>query len=621
MRSFLDIPNDRPEEAQVRDKLLDALDQLPLWDRLGEDKLPLSLVREFIHDHLEAIAGRQGEYAAGGVTIAALRQMRPMPFSIIYILGLGEDIFPGSDRLSSFDLRDAARVPGDVRPAELARFQFLETLLAARKKVYLLHNNKDVQKDQDLLPAVPVVQLERYLSRHVLTTDFAGATVPLHGHDPAALTRPMSGAHDIGCHVSETDRLLAVVQAKENHAIVLDIYQEGEFKERLKRRQPDFSLPSGTAAGPEAASVTIRELSDFLRKPGLAALKHHLHLDEDRDDDNESPDDEPLVSSFFTALHITKQVLQGIVQDWARGSLEEALRLWPERFDQLHEEEGLRCRTPADGFGAADQDFLRAELAERINGSLVGFLRQREPSTFCGPVLLGTSPTPVGARRRFPALTLSLPRIVPGRNITQVRVSGHQPLVWADAGRFEILVLTNKKELRLEKVLSSYLFEPVLFYLALLANADARQNEPSARDWLRSRRLCVHVSCKHDLHSYDYDLAAEEAAAYLGVLSADFFDPTAFDLLPFELIAGDGKKPGQPCDAYIAADEDAAEPADYVERLQDEIAGARENDFGAYRHSPLLDLAKATVPPDAWAKIRRRFRLLDRAPAKLRAAN
>jgi hypothetical protein len=600
--------------------LLDALDQLPLWDRLGKDKLPLSLVREFVHDQLDAIAGRHGDYVAGGVTIAALRQMRPTPFSILYILGLGEDIFPGSDRLSSVDLRDVGRVPGDVRPAELARFQFLEALLATRKKIYLLYNNRDVQKDQDLLPAVPVVQLERYLSRHVLTTDFEGTTVPLHDHDPAVLTRPMSGAHDIGCHVSETDRLLAVAQAKEDHTVVLDIYQEGEFKERLKRRQPDFSLPSGTAAGPEAASVTIKELRDFLGNPALAALKRHLHLDEVDEDDNESPDDEPLVSSFFTSLRITKQVLQGLVLDWARGSLEEALRLWPERFDQLYEEEGLRCRTPADGFGAADQNFLRAELAERINGSLADFLRQREPDAFCGPVLLGTSPTPVGARRRFPALTLNLPRIVPGRNLTHVRVSGHQPLVWADADRFEILVLTNKKELKSEK-LSRYLFEPVLFYLALLANADALQNEPSARDWLRSRRLCVHVSCKHDLHSYDYDLAVEEAAAYLGDLSADFFDPTAFDLLPFELIAGDGKKPGQLCDAYIAADEDAAEPADYAERLEEEIAGARENDFGGYRHSPLLDLAKATVPPDAWAKIRRRFRLLDRGPAQLRAAD
>src|SRR5439155_16814973 len=132
---------------------------------------------------------------------------------IIYVLGLGEDIFPGSNTLSSFDLRGHKRLPGDVRPAEYARFLFLETLLAAKHKIYLLYNNRDLQKDQELLPAVPLVQLQRYLSEHVLAESFAEVQTPLHDHGPEGLSLAPSVQHDVGLYVSETDRLLALAQA------------------------------------------------------------------------------------------------------------------------------------------------------------------------------------------------------------------------------------------------------------------------------------------------------------------------------------------------------------------------------------------------------------------------
>ena len=78
--------------------------------------------------------------------------MRPVPFEIVYVVGLGEEHFPGSDSLPNYDLRRAERLPGDIRPAEQKRFALLETLLAARRKVYLLYNAKDIQKDKPRLP-------------------------------------------------------------------------------------------------------------------------------------------------------------------------------------------------------------------------------------------------------------------------------------------------------------------------------------------------------------------------------------------------------------------------------------------------------------------------------------
>src|SRR5262249_39402175 len=129
VQEFLEAPPDRPEEAQVRDELLTAFTKLERWDALFDTKrksaaLPLALVREYVHRHLDAHEGNRGDFLVGGFSISALKPMRPIPFAIVYVLGLGEDLFPGSNALSSFDLRGAERSPGDIRPAEQRLYDF-----------------------------------------------------------------------------------------------------------------------------------------------------------------------------------------------------------------------------------------------------------------------------------------------------------------------------------------------------------------------------------------------------------------------------------------------------------------------------------------------------------------
>jgi hypothetical protein len=437
--------------------------------------------------------------------------------------------------------------------------------------------------------------------------------MPLHDHDPDTLTQPLATTHDVGVHVSETERLLALAQAREKRTISLDIYQEEDFQERWRRGRPDFSLPVLAAGQSRVPAITIRELAGFLENPAEAALRRHLYLAKEKNDDA-SPDDEPFVGSSSFAYQFSRQILQSFILEATGGSLDQALRDWPEHFRRLYEEEGLRCRAPEHAFGAADQAFLHRELHRRINGPLAEFLRNRDSSDFCGPVLLGQTIAPVGARRRFPALTLNLARTVPQRVHTQTLLSGFTPLAWADPESFEILVLTNRADLE-EDTLNTYLFEPVLFYLALRANPESFPGEISAQDWLKAREFHVYISCKEDLYTYTYSISADEAGAYLGHLAADFLDPTAFDLLPFEVIAKDGNKPKSLSAAYFLPEEQLGSLSmEYRSRLEEKIEEAGESDFGHYWRSPLLDLAMVQVPEDPFVKIRRRFRLLDRGP-------
>ena len=160
----------RPTAPRNRRYARDAagfLEKLTAWDELHDGRktagLPLALVREYVQNQLAGLAGNRGEYLIGGVMISALQPMRPLPFPIVYVLGLGEDLFPGSNALSSFDLRGAQPQHGDIRPAEGRLYDFLATVLSAQQKLYLLYNNHDLQKDQPLLPAVPLLATTAFI--------------------------------------------------------------------------------------------------------------------------------------------------------------------------------------------------------------------------------------------------------------------------------------------------------------------------------------------------------------------------------------------------------------------------------------------------------------------------
>lgn len=625
---YLDIPADRPEEAQVRDQLFAGLEKLRVWDALqphtpdppshgGESGLPLALVREFVHSGLETLEGSRGTYLTGGVTISALQPMRPVPFRIIYILGLGEDLFPGSDSLSTLDLRGLGhRQPGDIRAAENARFLFLETLLSAKDKLYLLFNDRDVQRDQKLLAAVPVLQLKRFLGDHVVGGEFTITEAPLHLHDPERLHPPLTH-EDALAHYDDFERLLALDLAVHKGQIQCEPSLGLQLAEKRKQYTCDFRVASDRASRTRIPAVSLSELRRFLENPAKASLQRHLHL-RDEESDDELQDDEPFVSPSLIANRFKRLVVERIFRQAMELPIEEALAAWPEYFARLYGDWQLRSRVPTGAFGDADRASLRTDLAAIIDPGLAEFLRARSPEGFCGPMLVGESLTPLKSRRRFPALKVKLPHPVQGLSAVEARLSGATSMAWFDKANFDILVLSYKNKFE-ERLLSSELFEPVLLYLTLLAHTDAGLDGMSPRDWLEGRKCRVHVCHTRGISAFAYhpeDISSEAALFYLSKLAADFLDPTVFDLLPFHVIS----KSEELQEAYMASEQNVSNKSDYLEELEEGIERSREDTFRDFNQSDVVDLSGASVPPDAYAKVRRRFRFFDIGPARIRAA-
>lgn len=626
VQEFLDVPADRPEEGQVRANLLAGLDALSQWDSLHESEgrgtrrdaaLPLALVREFVRSQLEIMPASHGEYLIGGVTISALQPMRPLPFAIVYVLGLSENLFPGSNALSSFDLRGTERMPGDIRPAEARLYDFLATILSARRKLYLLYNARDLQKDQEILPAVPLQQLQRSLSMHVLQEEFKVVQMPMQADDPAFIDPARQPAYqDVLVQFHAAERCLSVQAARRDHRLILSKRQEAEWQREWSRLQRQFAIVADHADPLSRPNVALAELRRFLRLPAHASLRRHLRIEED--EEQALDDHEPLVTPQEVANRLARDAISRLVREAGEGRLEQALADWPARFAQAYADARLCSQVPEAAFGDIDQAALANDLHERIHGqgNIAEFLRAHAGMEFCGPLLLGESLTPLRPKLRFPALRLRAGQELDADGPAEIRLSGWTHFAWQARGRFEILVVTNSKEIDGRYVCEA-MFEPMLLYFALLAGVEPNQAGVISQTWLGRREFVLSVGHRGGIQQWRYpagDITAAEALRYLVDLTRDFLDPASFDLLPFEALARNRT-------LRLATLEDAAGlmgAETFCTMLSEYLADQRESARPAVKIPMLVEMAQARVPADALVKVRRRFPLLDRGPARVR---
>ena len=623
VEDFLAVPEDLPAEAYVRDALLRRLDELRILDGLlrQASPLPLALIREFIAEYLEKTVGTFGTPLTGGVTIATPELLRGLPFRVVYVLGLGENLFPGTDRHSALDLRQRETLRGDIRPTETNRFLFLEALLAARDKVYLLYDCRELQRDQELHPSSVINQLRRYLEKHVvLSGKLQVASVPLRSSDLRYLGDPAgTGFSDVLVSFSKVDRLVAIKEAQERgDLLTLTKKQERELEAASAELCKGFQISEVPAPdkNQRIPTVHLRELDRFLRCPAEAALRRHLRLDDE--DEPELADDEPLQVAFPRNYELLRQGLTRFVRTAVQEGVDAALAGWQDDFTALHDEWRRRCLAPGGAFGDVSQTRFLTDLKERIEtAGLAGMLREQGGRDFIGPIQIGAPLSPVGARVLLPPL-----RVETSRGAALV-VGGHD-LAWVDANAVVLLTVFTGSSTRVRSgKLCRPLLAPLLFGLALRAG-EAIGNVEDFRRRFAGRDLLVCIAHGTGVEQYRWspdDLPPDAARGYLAGLAEEFLDPAGFDLLPADLLFHDKNGLEEP---YL--NDESGLPEEklaYAEAFREIVEEDEEKDerWRAYRPMQLLQIATTSVPEDAFDKVRRRFRFLDYALARARGGN
>ena len=172
---------------------------LNIWHQVlaetGAEDVPLTsgIVLAYLQDkHVKPEDNTVG-FMRGKITFCGLRPMRSIPADAILLLGMDHDVFPESDDEREFDLMQqyrtdrrsaVGREPGDPIRRDESRQLFLDTIMAARKYLYISYVGRDIHDRKEKPPSVCVDELKNYLTQTFGENSFVDMQEPIHAFSP-----------------------------------------------------------------------------------------------------------------------------------------------------------------------------------------------------------------------------------------------------------------------------------------------------------------------------------------------------------------------------------------------------------------------------------------------------
>ena len=128
------------------------------------DDVSFGVVRDWLETQLTDDGFGTG-FLIGGMTVAALKPMRSIPFRVIAVVGLDDETFPRRDRRAAFDLLALESREGDRDLRGDDRQLFLDLLLAAQDRLVLSYSGRAVHDNSRRAPSVVIDELLGHLDR------------------------------------------------------------------------------------------------------------------------------------------------------------------------------------------------------------------------------------------------------------------------------------------------------------------------------------------------------------------------------------------------------------------------------------------------------------------------
>ena len=545
--SLIRVPDNNRGEVAVQQALFYGMEDLnaifshqkdsdhDIWD--------IELFKEYILFLLKGISGGRGDYLTDGVTISAFAPMRPIPFKIMFALGMEEGQFPGREVISALDLRQQDRRREDISLPERNCYLFLEMLLSVRKKLYLGYIARDLQKDRGISPCSVINQLKDYVESAILSDskEFKITSIPLKGNDLRYLDpHRFTPWSDVLSNFALIDR----VSLFRTHNLWADFLNQA-LPEDIDRIQPLTPILNTTATLNQdndlrKQMVTTRKLARFLMDPVKQSAQSHLGLYGKKAsiEDLAVKEDEPFYSIFPMDYNIQLDCLRVWL---AQGFNEKLMRLPSDRdiktiLTKIYTGYAKKSAAPDGVYGRLDcQTILEKTLATVKTVRTV--LDQFHPhKAQYGAVYWGTAEerhpdyfktTPV---LRLPPLEMVLSAVGYQGDQQQLIAEIHAALHWIWQDKDEMwhtLVLTGSKNGGPRP--NRHLLAPLLAYLVLSSH------HPSDTG-MDGVGMHFHLIYETKIQSFVSALSPSEATVHLKNLMEAFYNQKDFHWLPFETV-------------------------------------------------------------------------------------
>src|SRR5204863_2904202 len=131
---------------------------------------------------------------------------------------------------------------------------------------------------------------------------------------------------------------------------------------------------------------------------------------------------------------------------------------------------------------------------------------------------------------RFPALRLRPGHELPTDAQREIRIVGSTTYVWQSVSAVEMLIVSTAKNVD-DRELHVAMFDPMLLYLALLANDERNADGLSPQRWFIEREFILHLAHAQGIRTWHYPrdvITPGEAMHYLVELTQDFLDAGQF---------------------------------------------------------------------------------------------
>jgi exodeoxyribonuclease V gamma subunit len=567
VRAYLHAGDDT--ETNILNRCTRDLQELAALDVTGE---PVSyrIAAELALATVSAVESPKGHYLADGVSVSTFLPMRAIPFRAVFLLGMGEGEFPAADPKDPLDLRPAKRQAGDVSRREKDKYMFLETLLAARERLYLSYVARDAKTGDPLAPASVVQELLYLLKTGYLAEGQSVThTHPLNRYADAYFTPGAKlVSHDpAAAREAVVAKLRAEIDQRLRGALPprWEVWREILAPDVVARLEAELAVvhPPVERVAEERTELSLAAIRRFLDCPLQASARMALGLREDEDDNILDAVDEPFHADRLSLTLTLREVFMRGGDPAAKAArLQEALRILE-----------LQGKFPTGIFAAVATNQARAVLeAWQRNAERLG-IPQRLLS-----VQFGRSERPAPIDQNAGLLTLP----------SGMRLYGLcDPLAGDGKSLDACVLLRTGGEPKAKDFLHGFLNGVYLTAHGL-------------RDESKSFRVVVLPGAEAEetegLHKIFRPFSRQTATEYLETLAADISAGFQAELLPVEAVlnylgCGDAKK---------------------ADRLRDAVSALVNSRNGhSSLYGPIRDITPFQPPDeeDALAKVHRRFSL------------
>ncbi len=289
----------------------EQIDQwLQLLAELDSDiKINTILLRKVLGEKLQT---RQASHAfmSSGITFSSLKPMRALPFRVIIVLGMNEEVFPRKQVKADFDVLTSAE---DFSLAQEDRYLFLETLLSAREKLILSYRAFDPKNNQSKPASILIDELMDYIDQRFISSkgEKLSSLICFNHH----LQPWHPDYYQNSARWQSYDRFyLPIVEPDQ---------------EKLPHYQNWQNLPQLETAPVE--QIYLSDLLRFYRNPAEAFVKNRLKI---RFDEQQVAfeDNEPISLDGLQAYQIKQRLLDGILHKDAKAQTEALIDQLQQRF-------------------------------------------------------------------------------------------------------------------------------------------------------------------------------------------------------------------------------------------------------------------------------------------------